>query len=173
MRRAKPNSPSEENLGSLAFCATGRWRRRVASINLNFRHQPAASVSNVMIAESCRLLSLPAAAVLAAHMASCAAAHMASSTAAHMASCTAAHSGRGDTHGKRLVGLAKHKSLASPSGTLGCTRNYATTAICLFFYYPLHIYPFSDAYLFIYSVCAELPYPPPLLICMYFDQIMK
>ena len=93
--------------------------------------------------------------------------------AAHMASRAAAHGGRGDTHGKRLVGLAKHKSLASPSGTLGCTRNYATTAICLFFYYPLHIYPFSDAYLFIYSVCAELPYPPPLFDIMYFDQIMK
>ena len=114
-----------------------------------------ACFSNVNVALTSPALSPPAAACRGRVCMCCV-------LAAHMASRAAAHGGRGDTHGKRLVGLAKHKSLASPSGTLGCTRNYATTAICLFFYYPLHIYPFSDAYLFIYSVCAELPYPPPL-----------
>ena len=55
--------------------------------------------------------------------------------------------GRGDTHGKRLVGLAKHKSLASPSGTLGYTH-----AIYIY----VHIYPFRDADLFTLFVLNQL-----------------
>ena len=85
----------------------------MASINLNFRHQPA-SASNVMIAEA---VGTEAGVRMCCVLADC------------------------------EVGLAKHKSLASPSGTLGYTH-----AIYIY----LHIYPFRDADLFTLFVLNQL-----------------